>query len=57
MAQIYDTKKKQREEEAEAILRFRKKPSPGISYRLLDGSDQSDVARYLLQNKDFLDKT
>jgi brefeldin A-inhibited guanine nucleotide-exchange protein len=61
LVQIYDSKKKRREEESEAILRFSQKPSAGISYAgkcgLLDGSDPSDVARYLLQNKDVLDKT
>mmetsp|Transcript_26007 Transcript_26007/g.47138 ORF Transcript_26007/g.47138 Transcript_26007/m.47138 type:complete len:2256 (-) Transcript_26007:305-7072(-) len=61
LVQIYDSKKKRREEEAEAILRFSQKPSAGISYAgkcgLLDGSDPSDVARYLLQNKDVLEKT
>ena len=61
LVQIYDSKKKRREEESEVILRFNQKPSAGISYAAkcghLDGADPTDVARYLLQSKDLLEKT
>ena len=59
--EVYDSKKKRRAEEAEAILRFNQKPTAGISYAAkcghIDGEDPGDVARYLLSNKDLLDKT
>lgn len=58
---IYDSKKKRRAEESEAILRFNQKPSAGIAYASkcghIDGSSPSDVARYLWKNKDVLEKT
>ncbi|KAL3937958.1 MAG: hypothetical protein SGBAC_007040 [Bacillariaceae sp.] len=61
LVQIYDSKKKRRKEESEVVLRFNQKPSAGISYAAkcghLDGTDPADVARYLLQNKDILEKT
>eukprot|EP00980_Cylindrotheca_fusiformis_P022760 scaffold9704_cov113-Cylindrotheca_fusiformis.AAC.4 len=61
LVEIYGSKKKRREEEAEAVLRFNQKPSAGIAYAAkcghLDGTDPVDVARYLLQNKDTLEKT
>lgn len=61
LVQIYDSKKKRREEESEVILRFNQKPSAGIAYAAkcghVDGADPVDVARYLLKNKDVLDKT
>ena len=61
LVQIYDSKKKRREEESEVMLRFNQKPSAGIAYAAkcghLDGSDPQDVARYLLKHKDTLEKT
>ena len=61
LVQIYDSKKKRREEEAKATLRFNQKPAAGIKYAskvgLIKGDDASDVAQFLLENKDTLDKT
>jgi Sec7-like guanine-nucleotide exchange factor len=61
LVQIYDSKKKRRHEESEVVLRFRQKPTAGMAYAAkcghLDGSDPEDVARYLLKNKDLLEKT
>ncbi|CAJ1964068.1 unnamed protein product [Cylindrotheca closterium] len=61
LVQIYDSKKKRRAEESEVILRFNQKPSAGISYAAkcghLDGTDAEEVARWLLQNKDTMEKT
>lgn len=61
LVQIYDSKKKRREETSEATLRFNQKPSAGIAYAAqcghLDGSEPTDVAQYLLNNKDRFDKT
>ena len=61
LVQIYDSKKKRREEEAKATLRFNQKPSAGIKYAsevgLIKGDDSNDVAQFLLANKDTLDKT
>lgn len=60
LVEIYDSKKKRREQESEVMLWFNRKPSAGISYAskcgILDGSDPVDMARYLLQNSDTLDK-
>lgn len=61
LVELYGSKKKRRAEEAEAILRFNRKPSAGIAYAAkcghIDAEDAADVARYLLKNKDELDKT
>lgn len=61
LVQIYDSKKKRRQEEAEAILRFNRKPSAGIAYAAkcghIDGDSPLEVAKYLLKNKDELEKT
>ena len=61
LVQIYDSKKKRREEESSVVLRFNQKPSAGIAYAAkcghIDGSDATDVARWLLKNKDNLEKT
>ena len=61
LVEIYDSKKKRRQEEAEVALRFGQKPSAGLAYAAecghVDTSDPVDVARYLLENKDHLDKT
>jgi len=61
LVQIYDSKKKRRQEESEVVLRFNQKPSAGIAYAgkcgHVDASDPTDVAGYLLKQKDLLDKT
>ena len=61
LVQIYDSKKKRRKEESEAILRFNQKPSAGIKYAAecghINGDDPADIARYLLKNKDEFEKT
>jgi hypothetical protein len=60
LVQIYDSKKKRREEDSEIVLRFNQKPKAGISYAVkcghIDGSDPTDVARFLLKNKDRFEK-
>ena len=59
--EVYGSKKKRRAEESEAILRFNQKPSAGLAFAAkcghLNGEDPSDVARYLLNLKNVLDKT
>jgi hypothetical protein len=61
LVQIYDSKKKRREEATKAVLKFNQKPSAGIKFAsevgLINGDDPADVAQYLLSNKDVLDKT
>lgn len=61
LVQIYDSKKKRRAEESEAILRFNQKPSAGLKYAdkcgHVDANDPVDVAKYLLKNKDLFEKT
>lgn len=61
LVQIYDSKKKRRKEESEVVLRFNQKPSAGIKYAAecghIIGDDPADIARYLLVNKDILEKT
>jgi hypothetical protein len=61
LVQIYDSKKKRREEASRATLRFNQKPSAGIKLAsevgLINGDDPADVAQFLLNNKDVLDKT
>jgi brefeldin A-inhibited guanine nucleotide-exchange protein len=61
LVEIYGSKKKRREEESEVSLRFSQKPSAGIAYAgkcgHVDITDPEDVARWLLVNKDRLDKT
>jgi len=61
LVQIYDSKKKRREDEARVTLRFNQKPSAGIKFAsqigLIDGEDPADVAQFLLSNKDIFDKT
>lgn len=61
LVQIYDSKKKRRQEESEAALRFNQKPSAGIKYAAecghINGDDPADIARYLLVNKDRFEKT
>ncbi len=61
LVQIYDSKKKRREEAAKATLRFNQKPTAGIKFAtevgIINGDDPADVAQFLLSNKDVLDKT
>ena len=61
LVQIYDSKKKRRQEESEAVLRFNQKPAAGIKYAAecghLNAEDPADIARYLQQNKDRFEKT
>jgi Guanine nucleotide exchange factor in Golgi transport N-terminal/Sec7 domain len=61
LVQMYDSKKKRRAEEAEVILRFNQKPTAGIAYAAkcghIDGENPTDVARFLLKNKDIVEKT
>ncbi len=61
LVQIYDSKRKRREEFEKAVLKYNQKPSAGIKYAmqvgLLNGEDPADVAQFLLVNKDVLDKT
>ena len=61
LVQIYDSKKKRRQEESEVVLRFNRKPAAGIEYAVKCGHMEEDspveVARYLLKNKDVLDKS
>ena len=58
---MYDTKKKLRTEETDVILRFNQKPTSGLAYAAkcghLDIEDPNDVARFLLEYKDKLEKT
>ncbi|KAL9190141.1 hypothetical protein ACHAXT_007352 [Thalassiosira profunda] len=60
LVEMYDSKKKRREEESQAALKFNQKPTTGLAYAAecghVDASDPVDVARYLLQNKDIFDK-
>ena len=60
LVEMYDSKKKRREEESQAALKFNQKPVAGLKYAAerghLDADDPVDVARYLLQNKDIFDK-
>ena len=61
LVEMYDSKKKRREEEVQAALKFNQKPAKGLQFAAehghLDVEDPVDVARYLLQNKDIFDKT
>eukprot|EP00536_Pseudo-nitzschia_multiseries_P010206 jgi/Psemu1/242765/estExt_Genewise1.C_3050016 len=61
LVEIYDDKKKRREEDSEIVLRFNQKPKAGIAYATkcghIDSSDPADVARFLHKNKDRLEKT
>mmetsp|Transcript_3373 Transcript_3373/g.6295 ORF Transcript_3373/g.6295 Transcript_3373/m.6295 type:complete len:2294 (-) Transcript_3373:61-6942(-) len=60
LVEMYDSKKKRREEESQAALKFNQKPTAGLKFAgecgHVDASDPTDVARYLLQNKDAFDK-
>lgn len=61
LVEIYGSKKRRREEVSEIILRFNQKPKAGISYAAkcghVDDSDPTDVASFLLKNKDSFEKT
>lgn len=60
LVEMYDSKKKRREEESQAALKFNQKPMNGLEYAAecghLDVTDPVDVARYLLVNKDVFEK-
>ena len=60
LVEMYDSKKKRREEESQAALKFNQKPTAGLKYASekghLDANDPVDVAKYLLRNKDIFDK-
>ncbi|KAL3756746.1 hypothetical protein ACHAWU_003496 [Discostella pseudostelligera] len=60
LVEMYDSKKRRREEESQAALKFNQKPTDGLKYAAerghLDLTDPVDVARYLLQNKDTFEK-
>ncbi|KAL7558124.1 hypothetical protein ACA910_013180 [Epithemia clementina (nom. ined.)] len=59
--EVYGSKKKRRAEEAEAVLRFNQKPSAGLAFAAhcghLTADDPAEVARYLWNLKNVLDKT
>jgi hypothetical protein len=61
LVQIYDSKKKMKEDFAKVFLKFNQKPKAGIQLAaelgLLDDDDPSAVAQFLLVHKDSLDKT
>lgn len=61
IVEIYDSKKKLKAQQEEAVLRFNHSPKTGIKYAaecgLVDGKNPTDVARYLIENKDNFDKT
>ena len=60
LVEMYDSKKKRREEESQAALKFNQKPMNGLEFAAkcghLDAGDPIEVARYLLSNKDVFDK-
>jgi Sec7-like guanine-nucleotide exchange factor len=60
LVEMYDSKKKRREEESQAALKFNQKAIAGLKFASecghLDADDPADVARYLLQNKDIFEK-
>ena len=61
LVQIYDSKKKRKEDFAKVILKFNQKPKAGIKLAaevgLLNEEDPADVAQFLLTHRDSLDKT
>ena len=61
IVEIYDSKKKLKQQLEEVILRFNNSPKQGLKYagecNLVDPTSPEDVARYLLENKDKFDKT
>mmetsp|Transcript_4893 Transcript_4893/g.9331 ORF Transcript_4893/g.9331 Transcript_4893/m.9331 type:complete len:2158 (+) Transcript_4893:121-6594(+) len=61
LVQIYDSKKKMKEDFAKVVLKFNQKPKAGIKLAdelgLLNDDDPASVAEFLLVNKDSLDKT
>ena len=61
LVEIHGSKRRRREEFEKAVLKYNQKPSAGIAYAtkvgILNGSDPSSVAEFLLMNKDVLDKT
>ncbi|GMI00582.1 hypothetical protein TrVE_jg2459 [Triparma verrucosa] len=61
IVEIYDSKKKLKAQQVEAVLRFNHSPKTGIKYAaecgLVDDKSPQDVARYLLENSENFDKT
>ena len=61
LVQIYDSKKKRKEDLEKVFLKFNQKPKAGIKLAsqvgFIDEDDPNDVAQFLLANKDSLDKT
>lgn len=61
LVQIYDSKKKRREDFVKVTLKYNQKPAAAFKlageYGILDPDDPEDVARFLITNKDLLDKT
>jgi len=63
LVQIYDSKKKRKEEFEKAVLKYSQKPTTGIKYAATvgiiphQGKDPADVASFLITHKDVLDKT
>ena len=60
LVQLYDSKKKLQEQQQEGVLRFNQNPKKGVKFlgsvNLLDATSPESVARYLLENKESLDK-
>lgn len=61
LVEIYDSKKKRREDFIKVTLKYNQKPAAGIKlagdFGILNPDDPEDVAQFLLSNKDILDKT
>lgn len=61
LVEIYDSKKKRREDFIKVTLKYNQKPAAGIKlageFGILNPDDPEDVAQFLLTNKDILDKT
>lgn len=61
LVQIYDSKKKRKEDLEKVFLKFNQKPKAGLTLAsqvgFIDEDDPNDVAQFLLTNKDALDKT
>ncbi|GMI43270.1 hypothetical protein TrCOL_g9786 [Triparma columacea] len=61
IVEIYDSKKRLKQQLEEVVLRFNNSPKQGLKYAgqcgLVDSANPEDVARYLIENKDRFDKT
>ena len=61
LVQIYDSKKKRKEDLEKVFLKFNQKPKAGLKLAaqvgFIDEDDPNDVAQFLLSSKDSLDKT